>query len=110
MSQATRAVVADVLPALLPDAFPGFPEPEASPAELRPLTGLAARQVGDLFRSGDFDAWSEALARVGNCSRPIRLHGHSQTVDTATGEIIGSYSSSQEPLGITHVRCGNRRA
>ena len=111
MSQATRAVVAEVLPALLPDAFPGWPEPQAAaPAELRPLTGPAVRQVGDLFRSGDFDAWSEALARVGNCAHPIRLHGHSETVDTATGEIIGSYSSSQEPLGITHVRCGNRRA
>ena len=111
MSQATRAIVADVLPALLPDAFPGWPEPQsASPPELRPLTGLAARQVGDLFRSGDFDAWSEALARVGNCAHPIRLHGHSQTIDTATGEIIASYSSRQEPLGITHVRCGNRRA
>jgi hypothetical protein len=110
MSQATRAVVAEVLPALVPDVFPGWPEPEAAaPAELRPLAGLAVRQVGDLFRSGDFDAWSEALARVGNCAHPIRLHGHSQTIDTATGEIIGSYSSSQEPLGITHVRCGNRR-
>ena len=109
MSQATRAVVADVLPALFPAAFPGWSEPEASPAELRPLTGLAVRQVGDLFHSGDFDAWSEALARVGNCAHPIRLHGHSQTIDTATGEIVGSYSSSQEPLGVTHVRCGNRR-
>jgi hypothetical protein len=117
MSQATRAVVADVLPALFPDAFPGHQapdpandQPDARDRALRPLTGLALRQVGDLFRSGDFDAWSEALARVGNCVHPIRLHGHSETVDTATGEIVGSYSSSQEPLGITHVRCGNRRA
>jgi hypothetical protein len=114
MSQATRSVVLDVLPALFPDHFPGHPQSDASAAdvspELRPLTGPTARQVGDLFQSGELDAWSEALARVGNCSRPIRLHGHSETVDTATGEVVGSYSSSQEPLGITHVRCGNRRA
>ncbi|MGH3330743.1 MAG: replication initiator [Nocardioidaceae bacterium] len=113
MSQVTRAVVADVLPALFPAAFPGHPDSPAScnnsPAALRPLTGLAVHQVGDLLRSGDFDAWSEALSRVGNCSHPIRLHGHSQTVDTRTGEIIRMYSSSREPLGITHVRCGNRR-
>ena len=32
--------------------------------------------------SRDFDAWSEAAARVGHCARPIRLHGSSQTVDT----------------------------
>lgn len=113
MSHHTRAVVADVLPALFPDVFPGHPEAptscDTSRAALAPLTGLAVHRVGDLLRSGDFDAWTEALARVGNCAHPIRLHGHSTTLDTATGEIIGSYSSSQEPLGITHMRCGNRR-
>jgi hypothetical protein len=53
---------------------------------------------------------SEALSRVGNCAHPIRLHGSSVTVDRATGEVVASYSSSQEPLGVTHIRCGNRRA
>lgn len=67
-------------------------------------------QVRDRLLSRDFDAWAKALARVGNCARPIRLHGHSQTVDAATGEVIASYSSRQAPLGVTHVRCGNRRA
>ena len=28
----------------------------------------------------------------------------------ATGEIVSSYCSGSEPLGVTHVRCGNRRA
>ena len=32
------------------------------------------------------------------------------TVETTTGEIVSTYSSEQEPLGVTHVRCGNRRA
>jgi hypothetical protein len=112
MSKHTRAVVADVLPALFPAAFPGHQTPDRSDArdrELQPTTGLAMRQVGDLLRSAEFDAWSEALARVGNCAHPIRLHGHSHTVDATTGEIIGSYFSSQEPLGTTYVRCGNRR-
>ena len=67
-------------------------------------------EVRDLLLSRDFDACSEALTRVGNCSRPIRLYGRSQTIDVATGEIVAPYSSASEPLGVTHVRCGNRRA
>jgi hypothetical protein len=60
--------------------------------------------------SRDFDDWSEAVSRVGNCAHPIRLCGSSDTVDTWTGEIVASYRSSDEPLGITYVGCGNRRA
>jgi hypothetical protein len=30
--------------------------------------------------------------------------------DSATGEIPSSYASSDEPLGVTYIRCGNRRA
>jgi hypothetical protein len=32
------------------------------------------------------------------------------TLDRANGEVVASYSSSQEPMGVTHIRCGNRRA
>ena len=78
--------------------------------ELPPVTQQVQQQIKDRLISRDFDAWSEALARVGNCSRPIRLHGSSQTVDATSGEILSTYSSRHEPLGVTHVRCGNRRA
>ena len=98
----------NTLPALFPGAFPGFGE--AAPGALPPLTQKTDQQVRDLLVSPDFDAWSEALASVGNCARPIRLRGRSDTIDTATGEIVSSYSSEDEPLGLTHVRCGNRRA
>ncbi len=108
MSTRTRANVATTLPALLPGAFPGFGE--SAPLDLPPLDDRTARQVAGLLTSPGFDTWSEALARVGNCANPIRLHGGSQTVDRVTGEIVATYSSSQEPLGVTHVRCGNRRA
>jgi hypothetical protein len=115
MSQRTRVAVADALPSLFPNAFAGEQPSSADdgqrphPAGRAPLTDPVAVQVGELVRSDELDAWSQALARVGNCARPIRLHGHTQTVDATTGEILSSYSSSQEPLGITHVRCGNRR-
>ncbi len=108
MSTRTKAAVADTLPALFPAVFPGHGDD--APLDLPPITEQVQQQIKDRVVSRDFDAWSEALARVGNCSRPIRLHGHSQTVDATTGEILSSYSSRHEPLGVTHVRCGNRRA
>jgi hypothetical protein len=104
----TRARVTTTLPALAPDAFPGLGE--EAPLDLPPLSAGMEQQIRELLVSGDFDAWSEALARVGNCSRPIRLRGRSERIDTITGEVVSSYSSELEPLGVTHVRCGNRRA
>ncbi|WP_046773140.1 replication initiator, partial [Jiangella alkaliphila] len=48
------------------------------------------------------------LAR--GCVNPIRLTGSSTTVHAATGEVVRSYSSNDEPDGHIYVRCGNRRA
>jgi hypothetical protein len=104
----TRARVTTTLPALAPDAFPGFDED--APLDLPPLSAGMERQIRELVVSRDFDAWSEALARVGNCARPIRLRGRSERIDATTGEVVSWYSSELEPLGVTHVRCGNRRA
>ncbi len=108
MSSQTRHAVHDTLPVVFPHLFPGFGED--APLDLPPLSAATEADIGKLLVSRGFDAWSEALSRVGNCAHPIRLHGHSETVSRATGEIVSSYSSSQEPLGVTHIRCGNRRA
>ncbi|HET8767894.1 MAG TPA: replication initiator, partial [Pedococcus sp.] len=59
--------------------------------------------------SENLDAWSVAASRVGYCSNPVHLVGSSTTIDRATGEVLSSYSSAEEPLGSTVVRCGNRR-
>jgi hypothetical protein len=104
----SRAVVYDALATAAPGAFPGFGED--APLELPTMSDKLEQQLVGMVTSRDFDAWSHALARVGNCARPIRLHGHSETVDTATGEVLTTYSSAEEALGVTHVRCGNRRA
>ncbi|GAA2155773.1 plasmid replication initiator protein [Nocardioides koreensis] len=108
MSDQTRAAVTTTRPAPVPDGFPGHRE--HAPLDLPPLTPRLEEQLCDLLVSRDFDAWSEALARVGNCAHPVKLHGHSQRIDTRTGEILSSYSSAFEPLGVTHGWCGNRRA
>ena len=89
------------------------PCPACSPAsatsaglDLPPLHGRGPqRQVRDRLLSRDFDAWSEALARVGNCAHPIRLHGRSQTVDTGTGEIVVDLQQ-QRGAARGHAMCG----
>jgi hypothetical protein len=80
------------------------------PLDLGNLDAATEKQVIARLLSRDFDAWSEAASRVGHCARPVRLHGSSQTVDTRTGEVLGSVSSSDSALGVLHVRCGNCRA
>src|SRR3954465_4648746 len=108
MSSRSRSVVTDALPPLFPEVFPGFGE--AAPRELPTPSPDTRQQVTDRLISREFDAWSAALARVGNCAHPVRLRGRSDTVDTRTGEVLSAFSSESEPLGVTLVRCGNRRS
>ncbi|WP_344256768.1 replication initiator [Terrabacter carboxydivorans] len=88
--------------------FPGFSE-EAG-LDLPALTPRLEQQITARLISRDFDAWATTAARVGHCAKPIRLRGHSQTIDTRTGEVLSTFSSADAPLGVLHVRCGNRRA
>lgn len=39
----------------------------------------------------------------------MRLHGSSTTIDTNSGEVVGSFASKDAPLGVLYRRCGNRR-
>ena len=89
-------------------AFAGFGEDAG--LDLPALTPDLEAQIVARIVSRDFDAWADAAARVGHCAKPIRLRGHSQTVDNRTGEVVSSLSSQDQPLGVVHVRCGNRRA
>lgn len=71
---------------------------------------VAAEPVLDRLLDGTHTALAQALVAVGNCTRPIRLDGESVTIDRATGEVVGSFSSADAPLGQLYVPCGNRRA
>lgn len=51
-----------------------------------------------------------AEKRVRGCTQPVRLQGSTALVAKTTGEVRELYGSAQELDGITHVRCGNRRA
>ena len=91
-----------------PGPFPGYGD-EAG-LDLALSHGDVARQVTKRLLSDRFKDWSAAASRVGFCARPVHLVGSSTTVDTATGEVLSTYSSDSEPLGTTLTRCGNRRA
>jgi hypothetical protein len=66
---------------------------------VRPLDPAAQHRVAEFLGSPDFDGWSRALAQVGNCVKPIRLVGSSQTIDASTGEVVGAYASSEGRSG-----------
>ncbi|MGO4604523.1 replication initiator [Terrabacter sp. 2YAF2] len=106
MTRATRDRIWDAVPLRSGEQ----PIGEGHPLDLGHLDPATEAQVVTRLLSGDFDAWSEAASRVGHCAKPIRLHGHSDTVDVTTGEVVSSFSSADSPLGVLHVRCGNRRA
>jgi hypothetical protein len=108
VSLKTRSAVYETLPGLLPDSLPLAPNDRLP--DVPALTPKTEQRVIERLKSPGFDAWSEALSRVGNCVNPIRLVGRSETIDTTTGEVVSTYSSEDEPLGVTYIPCGNRRA
>ena len=74
------------------------------------MTPQVQQQMCELLLSRRFHDWSDAVMRVGNCAHPVQLRGSSTRIDKITGEVLSSYDSALEPLGVTYVRCGNRRA
>ncbi|WP_030899259.1 replication initiator [Streptomyces sp. NRRL F-5126] len=78
--------------------------------DLRHVASPAVRDLLHLVNQPDFDRAQQQIERLGGCTEPVRLTGHTATVDTATGEVLRSYTSSDEPTGSLLTACGNRRA
>ncbi|WP_256795835.1 replication initiator [Terrabacter sp. Ter38] len=110
MTRETRDRVWNAVPLRSHEQAGHDPVGDGHPLDLDHLDAATEAQVLARLLSRDFDAWSEAASQVGHCARPIRLHGSSQTIDASTGEVLSSFSSADSPLGVLHVRCGNRRA
>ncbi|MBY8880750.1 replication initiator protein RepSA [Actinacidiphila acidipaludis] len=79
----------------------------APPAGLDPATWQDFLRVAGL---PGFDRWNHQVRRTGGCSDPIHLVGSTTTLDPATGQVLYSYDTSDEPGGRLRVACGNRRA
>ncbi|MFE6283113.1 replication initiator [Streptomyces sp. NPDC057877] len=78
--------------------------------DLRHVASPAVRDLLHLVNQPDFDRAQQQIERLGGCTEPVRLTGQTTTVDTATGEVLRSYASSEEPTGSLLTGCGNRRA
>ncbi|TQK52563.1 hypothetical protein FBY35_3006 [Streptomyces sp. SLBN-118] len=78
--------------------------------DLRHVASPAVRDLLHLVNHPNFDRAQQQIERLGGCSEPVRLTGHTTTVDSATGEVLRSYTSSAEPTGSLLTTCGNRRA
>ncbi len=78
--------------------------------DLRHVASPALRDLLHLVNQPDFDRAQQQIERLGGCTEPVRLTGHTTTVDTATGEVLRSYTSYDEPTGSLLTACGNRRS
>ncbi|WP_409141892.1 replication initiator [Cellulosimicrobium sp. RS] len=92
--------------AILREGFAGFEGhgPDA-PLDLGDLTPAEMQSIA----GRSMPALADTLARVGNCAHPVRLVGQSDTIDTRTGEVIDTFRSADQPLGMLYKPCGNRR-
>lgn len=69
--------------------------------------------LGDLVRvasAPDFARWQDQIRKTGGCAQPVHLTGWSLTRDKATGQVLHTYSTEDEPGGRLRIACGNRRA
>ncbi len=89
-----------------------FARPEVAQVTPTALSDLIGPVIRDLARrSGhDLNRWLDQVERLGGCREPMRLTGHTETLDTQTGQIVSTYDTSAEPHGHLLLRCGNRRA
>ncbi|WP_433571572.1 replication initiator [Streptomyces sp. CA-251247] len=78
--------------------------------DLRHVASPAVRDLLHLVNHPDFDRAQQQIERLGGCTEPVRLTGRTTTIDTTTGEVLRSYTSSDEPAGSLLTACGNRRA
>src|SRR5689334_21865297 len=81
-----------------------------APLDLGELTQVEAGSIVRRLSDGTMPAFTNTLAKVGNCVHPVRLVGQSDTVDLRTGEIVDTFRSGDEPMGLLYKPCGNRRA
>ena len=93
-----------------PSSAPFWGFGDGAPLELPGLTPAAEAGVVARLLDGSFSDWADTAASVNNCVTPIRLVGRSETFSTRTGEVVGTFSSEDAPLGVLYVPCGNRRA
>jgi hypothetical protein len=67
-------------------------------------------QLAEKAAQPGFERWRQMVEGAGGCTAPIRLVGHSATIDADSGEVLDTYLTRDEPTEYLLVACGNRRA
>ncbi|NUU19506.1 replication initiation protein [Cellulomonas humilata] len=80
-----------------------------APLDLGKLAPAQVESIVGRLADGSMPALADALAKASNCVHPVRLAGRSETVDLRTGEIVSTFRSADEPMGLLYKPCGNRR-
>ncbi|MGW7006897.1 replication initiator [Streptomyces sp. NPDC054933] len=78
-------------------------------ARLRTLSETD-RDLIRLANDPGFRRWMDQIRDIGGCAHPVYLSGWTVTRDATSGEVVFSYSTTDEPGERLAVRCGNRRA
>jgi Replication initiator protein, pSAM2 len=105
MSTATFAPGAPVAPGAGAAADPRFSGHRSAVDRLDVSRALLVRAG-----RGDYWRWLAHVAPAAGCTRPIRLAGELQTVDTRTGEVTETRATAGMPDAVIYKACGDRRA
>src|SRR6266498_426882 len=95
------------------------------PPRRRPRSTLHERSSGDstrIYATGsyvsaldrgarpDYAAWLRHVYSAAGCSNPVRLSGHTFTVDGRTGDVLTERHTNGMPDAVIYKACGNRRS
>jgi replication initiator protein RepSA len=76
-------------------------------------TGPGVGRISDapalILSWAEFTCYARDLKRSSGCTRPIRIKGHLDAIDLASGERRPMYDTASEPGGVLLMPCGNRR-
>jgi hypothetical protein len=78
-----------------------------------PALQFGAEEIAELVAVASqpgYSRWLQMVRASGGCADPIHLIGESSLIDHASGEILGSYRTADEPTRDLLVACRNRRA
>jgi hypothetical protein len=77
-------------------------------------TGASTRTLDaeliDRAARDDYQQWLTTALAAGGCVRPIRLRGTIRDIDPATGEILATVDTEDNPDNVIYLPCGDRRA
>ncbi|HTJ72807.1 MAG TPA: replication initiator [Actinospica sp.] len=73
------------------------------------VVGVSGLELSVNAFGSEFRGWVRELERLGGCSSPVYLMGHSITRDAQSGAVLHAFYSADLPFGVLMLPCRNRR-